>query len=1036
MYRRRAVAVATVGVVLRVACHQPAWAVSADATILLSRPSGLGALPVPGDGFAFLGATAMSGDGRFIVFTSGADDLGVRDGLRHAWVRDTVSGTTTLIDRVPGAGAPGNGNAGLASISRDGSKVCFLSGATNLIPGTTGTRAYVATLSTGALIVADRASGAAGAIGDAGAQRCGLDATGTRVVFDSGAANLVAGDSNGAVDVFVRDLGTASTTRVSLDALDAQSPSGGRASAISADGSKVVFESGSALVPGDTNNANDIFLRDTQADTTVRASVGTGNVQANGRSFDAAIDDTGTHVAFASDATNLDLGADTNGVFDVFWRALGSDTTILVSRATGGAGALADDGSFLPAISGDGLGVAFQSSATNLGAGTPPPQGAWVYLRRLGTNVTSLLSRAGGASGDPANRAAARVSLGSAPVVAAWQSDASNLDPAASGEFTQAFKHEFSGTPITTLVSRPSGTGTRSAEVNDSGLAADESAGAQTISADGRLVVFVSLADGIDPVAGGRFSQVFVRDNVTDATTLVSRGPGPTGAVGNGDALGAAIAAGGTHVAFFSRATNLLPGVTIPEIYVRDLATGALEVASRTDGPTGTPALAIEPSTPDISADGRRVVFTAGDPLVNADGNSARDVYVRDLVSGTTTLVSVGANGGAGDDDSGAWSMSDDATRVAFESDATNLLATGPVSGRHLYVRDLVAGTTTVLDRDPQTGEPSTASPRSPEISGAGNRVAFFANQPLTAEPIPPSGAIYVFDVAAEVTLLASREDGADGSAAALVDDEIPPSIDQDGTRVGWSGSGAGLPGGADTLHVYLRDLAAGTTRLVSAIDGSAAIPGNGRSSNVALDAAGSCVAFDSVADDLTTLAYPTQDFRQVYLRAMDDGCLPTVTATTSTTTTTLPPGSGNSIPAKALVLRPGKLVKLVAKGLAAPPITSVDPTRGGGSLNVAGTTGSASFALPPSGWKAVGRRKPKGFKFKGAECRVTLLERRLKAACRGAIGTLRLPEPGPLEVVLVVEQEAYCVECGGKPAGRADRVFKRTACPAPGTCP
>ena len=135
-------------------------------------------------------------------------------------------------------------------------------------------------------------------------------------------------------------------------------------------------------------------------------------------------------------------------------------------------------------------------------------------------------------------------------------------------------------------------------------------------------------------------------------------------------------------------------------------------------------------------------------------------------------------------------------------------------------------------------------------------------------------------------------------------------------------------------------------------------------------------------------------------------------------------------------MLRPGKLLKLVAKGLSAPPITSVDPTRDGGSLNVSGTTGIVSFALPASGWKAVGRRKPKGFKFKGAECRVTLLQRRLKAVCRGATGALQVPEPGPLEVMLVTGAEAYCAECGGRTAGRPEKVFKRKACPAPATCP
>jgi hypothetical protein len=83
-----------------------------------------------------------------------------------------------------------------------------------------------------------------------------------------------------------------------------------------------------------------------------------------------------------------------------------------------------------------------------------------------------------------------------------------------------------------------------------------------------------------------------------------------------------------------------------------------------------------------------------------------------------------------------------------------------------------------------------------------------------------------------------------------------------------------------------------------------------------------------------------------------------------------------------------------------------------------------------------VGRREPKGFKFESASCRVTRLWRRIKAACRGETGGLTLPEPGPLQILLVAEGAAYCVECGGTPAGRANRVFKRRAYPAPATCP
>ena len=835
------------------------------------------------------------------------------------------------------------------------------------------------------------------------------------------------GDNNDLSDVFVRDLVANTTTRVSVDENGAQATTGGQGGDISADGLKIAFESDAKLVSVDTNGEKDVYVRNTQAGTTVRASVGTGGVQGIFGSFSAAIDDAGTHVAFVSFNDNFDLGGDTNNSNDVFWRDLGSDTTILVSRATGPNGALGDADSEAPAISGDGLGVAFESGATNLGAGTPPPNARWIYLRRLGTNDTSVLSRASGAAGAVADAFAASVSLGTAPTVAAFVSGASNLDADASGEFSEVFKRDLSGTPATTLVSRPSGTNPRSALVNHSFMASP-----QSMSADGRLVLFSSSADGLDPAAPGRFTRAFVRDTVANTTTLVSRAPGPDGAAPIADVTfnGAAMGADGTHVVFMCPAKNLLEGVTGLQVYVRNLTTGGLEVASRADGPAGALSIAVaESGGVTISAAGRRVAFTAADPLVSADTGNNEDVYVRDLDDGTTTLVSVSSTGGAGDDRSRSPSLSDDGTRVAFISQATNLLGSGPTSGQHVFVRDLVAGTTVLADRRADDGTPGTGRAETPVISGAGNRVTFFAPQALTSEAIASGGAIYVRDLTTDTTVLASRADGADGVA---VTSPFAPSLNRDGTRVGFVGTGTALPGGQDTLgEVYVRDLAAGTTRLVSAVDGTPVTPANFASFGPAMSAGGGCIAFGSYADNLTTPGYPTHDFEQVYVRDVDGEC-----PASATTTTTLPPGSGTPIAANAVVLKPGKVVKLVAKGLSGLPVASSDPTSGGGSLTVAGTTGSVSFALPASGWKAIGRRQPKGFTFKGGRCRVTLLRRKILAACHGDTGGLRLPEPGPLDVTLVAGAKAYCAACGGTPAGRATRVFKRKACPAPATCP
>ncbi len=996
-------------------CVTPTSAAGPNSTLLISRPSGVGALPIPGDGDSGVARNAISGDGRFVVFVSGADDLGVADLNSHAWVRDTIAETTRLVDRVPGSGAPGDGSVTGAAISRDGSTVCFVGNATNLVAGVTGFHLFVVTLSSGAMAVADRADGATGVLGNDQPDRCALDATGARVVFDSRATNLVGNDTNGVFDVFVRDLGAGTTTRLSVDSAGAQAPDGGSSPAINADGTRIAFVSHGALITADTNGFDDVYVRNTQADTLVRASEGTGSVQSNEDSSDPAIDDGGGHVAFASRASNLDPGADSNTSSDIYWRDFGTDSTVLVSRATGGAGAQSDGDCTNPAISGDGLGVAFEGDATNLGGGLPRRR--LVYLRRLGTNLTFVLSSADGPAGEAADALAASVSLGTAPTVSTWMSIGSNLDADASGEFPQVFKRDLAGEATTALVSRPNGTGPRSAAVNFSVV------GPRSVSADGRIVVFLSRADGIDAEAAGRLGHIFARDTVTGVTTLVSRGPGPAGAAADADSFNPVVNAGGTHVAFFSRATNLLPGVATPQIYVRDLATGDLEIASRADGVAGAPATALSGDRPGINADGRKVVFVASDGFDASDDNSRNDVYLRDLDAGTTTLVSGGAGGAAGNGFSGQPGLSDDGTRVSFRSNSANLLGGAPISGgSHAYVRDLAARTIVLADRRSTDGEPGSGNAFSVEISRSGNRVAFFVNEALTPEAISPGGALYVRDLASDSTILAGREDGPDGAAVAS---SFAYAINRDGTRVSFATRGAGLSNFGVTQQVFVRDLGAGTTTLASAADGTAATAGNANANGNALSAGGGCVVFDSQADNLTTPAYATRDFPQVYLRAVTGQC-PEQSVT---------PPSGTPLAAKSVVLRPGKVLKLVAGGV--DPLAA-DPTAGGGTLALTGTTGAASYELAASGWKKIGKRKLKGFEFKGAACRVSMLAKRIKAACKGDTGTLSLPEAGPVTIVLTVgaQDATFCAACGGRASGKPGRVFKRKGCGAPASCP
>src|SRR5439155_14246673 len=145
-----------------------------------------------------------------------------------------------------------------------------------------------------------------------------ISGDGRSVVFLSESAGLVAGDTNGVSDTFVRDLTTGRIERVSVSSSGEQGNAPSLSGSISSDGRLVAFRSdASDLVAGDTNGVSDVFLRDRAAGTTVRVSVASDGSQANGESDSAAMSADGRFVAFRSAASNLVKG-DTNGLPDIF----------------------------------------------------------------------------------------------------------------------------------------------------------------------------------------------------------------------------------------------------------------------------------------------------------------------------------------------------------------------------------------------------------------------------------------------------------------------------------------------------------------------------------------------------------------------------------------------------------------------------------------------------------------------------------------------------------------------------------------------
>lgn len=186
---------------------------------------------------------------------------------------------------------------------------------------------------------------------------------GRYIAFRSSASNLVADDTNGKDDIFVRDRGTAVVSRVSVDSSGIETCFSSYDPSISADGRYVAFHSNSTtLVTGDTNAVTDVFVHDRATATTTRISLSSSGAQANGASYAPSVSADARYVAFESDASNL-VTSDTNGVRDVFVRDRSASLTTRASISS--SGAQANGASNAPSISGDGRYVAFETSASN-----------------------------------------------------------------------------------------------------------------------------------------------------------------------------------------------------------------------------------------------------------------------------------------------------------------------------------------------------------------------------------------------------------------------------------------------------------------------------------------------------------------------------------------------------------------------------------------------------------------------------------------------------------------------------------------------
>lgn len=374
---------------------------------------------------------AISGDGRFSVFCSGAPNLvpGDTNGYRDVFVHDRQTGQTTRVS-VASDGTQANRDSGSPSISSDGRCVAFGSYAFNLVAGDTNWTwdIFVHDRQTGQTtrvsVASDGAQASVYTYGQ-GSRLPAISADGRYVAFLSDAYNLVLGDTNYTWDVFVHDRQTGQTTRVSVSSSGMQGNADSWRPTMSADGRCVGFASrASNLVTDDTNGNWDGFVHDRQTGVTERISVSTEGAQASAGMDQVSVSADGRYAAFYSGASNL-VPSDTNGVTDVFVRDRQIGQTTRVSVAS--EGAQGNDYSYVPVISSDGRYVAFYSNASNLVPGDTWRYDVFVHDRQTGR--TTMASAASDGVRGNAESGHDGLSISADGRYVAFESVASNLIP-------------------------------------------------------------------------------------------------------------------------------------------------------------------------------------------------------------------------------------------------------------------------------------------------------------------------------------------------------------------------------------------------------------------------------------------------------------------------------------------------------------------------------------------------------------------------------------------------------------------------------
>lgn len=646
----------------------------------------------------------------------------------------------------------GGGDSSAPIISADGRYVVFASSAANLVTNQTGQsgpakmNVFVRDRSTQQTALASvNVNGTGGGNGDSYPTDISTD--GRYVLFESSATNLVARDTNNATDVFMRDMVAGTTLLVSTGVNGGFCNGPSKTPVMTPDGRYVAFvSSANNLVANDTNGLADVFVRDMQLSNTVMASVGATVVDATSRSASPLISPDGRFVAFFSTAKNLVPGITTQG--EIYLRDLVISKTYLASTnartlATSLLGSntgmmcgnhvLSDDGQFVTYAIGraGSRSLIVRCQVTNGTTAVVSTNGMWMpdYENWRNLDMTPdgrFVTFVGDTNGGFGPRGGVYLwdgQTGVRTLVSADLNGATNsgvcdwptIDP--TGRYVLFLSN---GTNLALQESLSVGLGwylrdTMSATTTlvSPYLTTIEAVTTATMTTNAQVIAYDAYID-----AGFSIGQadVYVRDLSSNTNELISVGaaglPSNT-PTGTSSITSSCLSSNGRYFVFSSRADDLVPNDFngCRDVFVQDRVLGVnILVSVDTNSVAGVYGPSFDPS---ISGDGRFVAFTSMTTSLDAnviDTNGTSDVFVRDLVAGKTTLVSVSTDGTtAGNGASSSASISGDGRFIVFHSLASNLVP--GVSGGHdnLFIRDVVAGSTVALTTNGGTGWYATA---------------------------------------------------------------------------------------------------------------------------------------------------------------------------------------------------------------------------------------------------------------------------------------------------------------------------------------